>query len=60
MKAMTAKELMDYEPSVDKESITKRIKFLENLIHKYKGMDIETEKFETELKEKQSELETLS
>ena len=60
MKAMTTKELMDYEPVVDKTSITKRINFLTNLISKYKREGIDTAKFDLEIKQNQQKLETLS
>lgn len=40
--------------------IKKRIAFLKSLIARYKEQDIDTAKFEAELKQKQQELETLS
>lgn len=59
MKSVTLKELMEYEPSINKRYIQSRINFLEKLIGRYKEQGIDTEKFENELADNLKKMETV-
>jgi len=59
MKSVTMKELMEHEPSINKQYIQSRINFLEKLIGRYKEQGIDTAKFENELADNLKKMETV-
>lgn len=60
VKAMTTKELMEYEQVRDADYINKRIKFLVSLVDTYNAEGIDITKYVDELKQLTEELEQIT